>query len=117
MVHGYAGLSSGVIEVDITTPRAGWVSISVRDHGRGIPKTSLGKVFDPFFTTRLGQGGSGLGLSIVYTMVTRTLGGSIRVQSELGQGTCFTIDLPLHAPENAQERAPESAASAPAALD
>lgn len=117
MVHGYAGLSSGVIEVDITTPRAGWVSISVRDHGRGIPKTSLGKVFDPFFTTRLGQGGSGLGLSIVYTMVTRTLGGSIRVQSELGQGSCFTIDLPLHAPENAQERTPESAASAPAGLD
>jgi signal transduction histidine kinase len=99
MVHGYAGLSSGVIEVDITTPRAGWVSVSVRDFGRGIPKASLGKVFDPFFTTRLGQGGSGLGLSIVYTMVTRSLGGSIRVQSELGKGSCFTIDLPLHAPE------------------
>jgi signal transduction histidine kinase len=92
-------LSSGVIEIDITTPRAEWVSISVRDFGRGIPKTSLGKVFDPFFTTRLGLGGSGLGLSIVYTMVTRTLGGSIRVQSELGQGSCFTVDLPLHAPE------------------
>jgi signal transduction histidine kinase len=107
MVHGYAGLSSGVIEVSISTPRAGWVGISVRDFGRGIPKASLGKVFDPFFTTRLGQGGSGLGLSIVYTMVTRTLGGSIRVQSELGQGTCFTVDLPLHAPE--------PVASAPAA--
>jgi signal transduction histidine kinase len=99
MVHGYAGLSSGVIEVDISTPRAGWVSISVRDFGRGIPKASLGRVFDPFFTTRLGQGGSGLGLSIVYTMVTRSLGGNIRVQSELGQGSCFTIDIPLHAPE------------------
>jgi signal transduction histidine kinase len=99
MVHGYAGLPSGVIEVDIATPRAEWVSISVRDFGRGIPKTSLGKVFDPFFTTRLGLGGSGLGLSIVYTMVTRTLGGSIRAQSELGQGSCFTVDIPLHAPE------------------
>lgn len=108
MVHGYAGLSSGVIEIDISTPRTGWVSIRVRDFGHGIPKASLDKVFDPFFTTRLGQGGSGLGLSIVYTMVTRTLGGSIRVQSELGQGSCFTVDIPLHAPE--QEPA------APAAL-
>jgi signal transduction histidine kinase len=99
MVHGYAGLSSGVIEVGIATPRAGWVSITVRDYGRGIPKASLGKVFDPFFTTRLGQGGSGLGLSIVYTMVTRMLGGRISVQSELGEGTCFTVDVPLNAPE------------------
>jgi signal transduction histidine kinase len=101
MVHGYAGLPSGVIEIGIETPRAGWVSISVRDYGRGIPKPSQGKVFDPFFTTRLGQGGSGLGLSIVYTMVTQTLGGSIRVQSEVGQGTCFTLDIPLDAPEPA----------------
>lgn len=111
MVHGYAGLPSGVIEVGIATPRAGWVSISVRDYGRGIPKASLGKVFDPFFTTRLGQGGSGLGLSIVYTMVTRTLGGSIRVQSELGQGTCFTVDLPLQAPEPAPPLPTPDAAS------
>ncbi|MDZ7937905.1 MAG: ATP-binding protein [Rhodoferax sp.] len=99
MVHGYAGLSSGVIDVGIATPRADWVSVTVRDYGRGIPKASLGKVFDPFFTTRLGQGGSGLGLSIVYGMVTRTLGGRISVQSEFGQGSCFTVDLPLHAPE------------------
>jgi C4-dicarboxylate-specific signal transduction histidine kinase len=108
MVHGYADLPSGVIAIEIRSPRADWVSISVRDFGRGIPKASLGKVFDPFFTTRLGQGGSGLGLSIVYTMVTRSLGGSIRVQSELGQGSCFTIELPLHAPE--------PLASVPAAL-
>lgn len=101
MVHGYAGLPSGVIEIGIDTPRSGWVSISVRDYGRGIPKPSLGKVFDPFFTTRLGQGGSGLGLSIVYSMVTQTLGGNIRVQSEVGQGTCFTLEIPLDAPEPA----------------
>lgn len=58
-----------------------------------------GRVFDPFFTTRMGQGGSGLGLYIVYNIVTSLLGGSIEVSSQPGRGTCFTIDLPLCAPD------------------
>jgi signal transduction histidine kinase len=56
-------------------------------------------VFDPFFTTRRGQGGSGLGLHIVYNIVTGTLGGGIEVASELGRGTRFTLDIPTVAPE------------------
>jgi two-component system NtrC family sensor kinase len=55
-------------------------------------------VFDPFFTTRLGQGGSGLGLNIVHNIVTNLLGGSIVVTSAPGQGTRFTAKLPLEAP-------------------
>ena len=52
-----------------------------------------------FFTTRMGQGGTGLGLNIVYNIVTSLLGGSIRVESEPGQGTVFILDLPLRAPD------------------
>ena len=59
----------------------------------------MARVFDPFFTTRLGQGGSGLGLSIVYSLVTDVLGGHIEVSSREGEGSCFTLTLPLVAPD------------------
>ncbi|GAB2901636.1 hypothetical protein GCM10027046_33350 [Uliginosibacterium flavum] len=74
------------------------VQIVVSDDGRGISDENLGRIFDPFFTTRLGQGGSGLGLSIVYRLVSTVLGGSIAVDSTPGQGTSFTLSLPLTAP-------------------
>jgi signal transduction histidine kinase len=75
------------------------VRIQVRDGGCGIPEASLGRIFDPFFTSRMGQGGSGLGLAIVYKLVTQSLSGSIMVASTVGLGTVFTVELPLHAPE------------------
>jgi len=70
------------------------VRLWVADDGRGIPPEHLRQVFDPFFTTRLGQGGSGLGMHIVYTLVTGLLGGRIDVQSTPGRGTRVQIDLP-----------------------
>lgn len=72
--------------------------IIVCDNGSGIAEEHLSKLFDPFFTTRLGQGGSGLGLNIVYNLVTGLLGGEIRVESELNKGSCFIVTLPLTAP-------------------
>lgn len=110
MVHGYSGHSGGTVEVRADMLGAYQVRVQVRDHGRGIPAESLGRVFDPFFTTRLGQGGSGLGLSIVYGLVTRTLGGRISVESTQGQGTTFTLELPLQGPEQAEEVSAHSAA-------
>ncbi len=65
------------------------------DNGKGIAPEHLGRIFDPFYTTRRGSGGSGLGLNVVYNLVTQTLGGVIDVQSTLGQGTTFTLRLPL----------------------
>jgi signal transduction histidine kinase len=75
------------------------VVIHVQDNGRGIAPAHLAKVFDPFFTTRLGLGGSGLGLNIVYNLVHKTLGGTIAVDSMLGYGACFTLTLAMVAPE------------------
>jgi signal transduction histidine kinase len=75
-----------------------WVSLTISDNGKGIAPEHLSKVFDPFFTTRLGQGGSGLGLHIVHNLVTGILGGQIRVFSVEGKGTQFVMRLPLVAP-------------------
>ncbi|MDY6822279.1 MAG: ATP-binding protein [Thermodesulfobacteriota bacterium] len=82
---------------DITiTTRAddNWVKISISDTGCGIPEDNLSRLFDPFFTTKkIGQG-TGLGLNMAYNIV-RNHGGSIDVESVEGQGTTFTVRLPL----------------------
>jgi len=64
------------------------------DDGKGIAQEHLGLIFEPFFTTYRQKGGSGLGLSIVYNLVTQTMGGTIHVASEPGQGTVFSIIVP-----------------------
>lgn len=69
------------------------VQCSVADTGRGIPKTALPRVFDPFFSTKSEEGNSGLGLSVVYGLVSK-FKGSIEVESEEGAGTTVRIALP-----------------------
>ncbi len=68
------------------------------DDGCGMSPEVLRRVFDPFFTTALGKGGSGLGISISYELITGPLGGNIEVISEIDQGTQFIITLPRVAP-------------------
>lgn len=65
------------------------------DNGRGIPDEIISRIFDPFFTTRRGRGGSGLGLHILYNIVSGRLGGTINCTSEIGKGTTFRMTLPL----------------------
>ena len=72
------------------------VEIHVFDNGEGIPRENLGKIFDPFFTTKDPGKGTGLGLSICHAVVQEH-GGRIEVQSEPGQGSHFTVFLPLRA--------------------
>ncbi|MFN3660790.1 MAG: sensor histidine kinase, partial [Brevinematales bacterium] len=69
------------------------VYIKFKDTGHGIPKANLARIFDPFFTTKPVGKGTGLGLSICYGIVKK-LGGEIRVESTVGEGTTFTIMLP-----------------------
>ncbi|MEW6218813.1 MAG: PAS domain S-box protein [Thermodesulfobacteriota bacterium] len=69
--------------------------ISIRDTGCGIPAEHIGRIFEPFFTTKEVGKGTGLGLSIVYDIVTKSHGGAITVASEPGQGTVFTVRLPM----------------------
>jgi two-component system NtrC family sensor kinase len=70
------------------------VRIGIRDNGPGMDKDVQRQVFDPFFTTKKVGDGTGLGLSISYTIISK-LGGSMRFDSEIGQGTEFTIILPV----------------------
>ncbi|MFC3094398.1 YfiR/HmsC family protein [Alteromonas sediminis] len=65
-----------------------------RDNGSGMGEEVKQKLFEPFFTTKRGAGGLGLGLNIVYNLVASKLNGSIVVESEVGKGTVFTIQLP-----------------------
>ncbi|WP_041439723.1 sensor histidine kinase [Syntrophobacter fumaroxidans] len=70
------------------------LSVSIADDGPGIPSEVLGRVFDPFFTTKEVGKGTGLGLSISYSIVEK-LGGTIKVASQVGKGTTFSIHLPI----------------------
>jgi signal transduction histidine kinase len=72
----------------------GRIRIEVADNGAGIPEDVRRHVFDPFFTTRRHEGGSGLGLTIVYNLVTRSLNGSISCVSKLGSGSRFIVSFP-----------------------
>jgi signal transduction histidine kinase/ligand-binding sensor domain-containing protein len=98
VLHAFKDREGGTLTLLCSTPREGWVSIAVIDDGDGIAPAHLARVFDPFFTTRRNEGGTGLGLHIVYNLVTQKLGGSIRVDSRVGAGTRFDIALPLCAP-------------------
>jgi signal transduction histidine kinase len=66
----------------------------VWDNGTGIPPDIRGKLFQPFFTTKPTGEGTGLGLSITYDIVTQQHGGSIAVDSDVGEYSEFTIRLP-----------------------
>jgi PAS domain S-box-containing protein len=85
-------------EPGLTGPGGGEITIIVSDDGAGIPAANLPRIYDPFFTTRMGSGGSGLGLYITHNIVTGVLGGHIEVVSKMGQGSRFTLRLPKVAP-------------------
>lgn len=72
-----------------------YVKFEYSDDGIGISPENLDKIFDPFFTTARSVGGSGLGLHVVYNLVTQKLQGTIQCESTIGQGTKFIINLPL----------------------
>ena len=75
-----------------------WVEIQVEDNGAGMPEPVRKRIFEPFFTTKEVGQGTGLGLSVSYFIITNNHKGQMEVQSTPGQGTCFTLRLPLAAP-------------------
>ncbi|KAF7600101.1 MAG: histidine kinase [Candidatus Dactylopiibacterium carminicum] len=93
-MHAFAGREGGLVVVSALPAEAGRVCIEVRDDGVGIAAELLPRIFDPFVTTRLGSGGTGLGLHIVHNIVVQVLGGSVGVQSTPGEGTVFVLELP-----------------------
>ncbi|MFV0422990.1 ATP-binding protein [Oleidesulfovibrio sp.] len=93
LIHGLSESESGNIIVSIEQDDTDAILI-VKDDGKGMPPEVRDRAFEPFFSTRKGQGGTGLGLHIVFNIVSQKLGGTIECISEPGKGTTFTIRFP-----------------------
>lgn len=94
IIHGFEKMEEGKISIHLHHSD-GLISFIYRDNGKGIPEHIRPKIFDPFFTTKKYEGGTGLGLHIVFNLVTHKLAGNIRAESIPGEGTSFTITLRL----------------------
>jgi two-component system NtrC family sensor kinase len=84
----------GQLTVEVTAAEAGLLRLRISDTGRGIKAEHLPRIFDPFFTTKIRRTDTGIGLSVVHKII-EDHGGSIRVDSEPGQGTTFSITFPI----------------------
>ncbi|MCQ8878856.1 GAF domain-containing sensor histidine kinase [Pseudoalteromonas shioyasakiensis] len=94
-VHGFTGADDNQVTITVTdTPERDSYSLCYQDNGRGMEEHVASKVFEPFFTTSRGSGGSGLGMAIVYNLATQALRGNVTVHSRPQQGVMFTIELP-----------------------
>lgn len=94
LIHAFEEGQEGTIIFDIEK-QGNSILFTYSDNGKGISSDIICKIFDPFFTTKRGKGGTGLGLNIVYNIVTQTLGGTIECESKEGLGTIFKIKFPI----------------------
>jgi signal transduction histidine kinase len=83
--HGFEGKKNGHIDIELVK-KGQLIEMHYRDDGKGIPNDKINKIFEPFYTSKRGQGGSGLGMHIVYNLVVQKLGGSIKASSEEDKG-------------------------------
>ncbi len=94
IIHGFENRSEGAISISIIY-LSNQLHVSYKDDGIGIDENIKTKVFEPFTTTKRGSGGSGLGLHLVYNLVTQALNGHIDFESNAGDGTTFDITFPV----------------------
>ena len=94
LAHGFDEKDEGSIEI-VVEREEGRLKLVYKDNGRGISSEHLDKIFEPFFTTKRNQGGSGLGLNIIYNVITSQLKGSIKCESVIDKGVVFTIEIPI----------------------
>ncbi|CCQ10062.1 Signal transduction histidine kinase [Pseudoalteromonas luteoviolacea B = ATCC 29581] len=92
-LHAFENRENGVVDITVFK-RSGKINFDVSDNGMGMNQEQLSKIFEPFYTTKRGKGGSGLGSHIVYNIVTSILKGKISVSSEENKGTKFSIVFP-----------------------
>ncbi|MCF2908883.1 ATP-binding protein [Pseudoalteromonas sp. DL2-H2.2] len=94
LLHGFVSNENNEIAIKVNREES-QLTIVYSDNGVGVPNAIKKRIFDPFVTTRRGEGGSGLGMHLVYNLVTQALGGSITLQEDYKSGTQFVISLPL----------------------
>ncbi len=93
LIHGFADGRPGEISIKVE-PAGENVVLTYRDTGLGMAREQKERIYDPFYTTTRGSGGTGLGMNIVYNLVTQTLKGSILLETSPGQGAMFILTLP-----------------------
>ncbi len=94
LIHAYDQEQEGIIKISAKR-KNDRVFIYYEDDGKGISKENIVKMYEPFFTTNRSGGGTGLGMHIVFNLITNALQGTIACHSEIGLGTRFEIDIPL----------------------
>ncbi|WP_222875579.1 sensor histidine kinase [Terrihabitans soli] len=102
--HAYDEDQAGHMVLRVEEQRSGWLRMTFKDDGRGIPPENHERIFEPFFTTGRAHGSTGLGLHIVYNLVTNSLQGRIDLESDVGKGTTFIIDLPKSVADAAPQK-------------
>jgi signal transduction histidine kinase len=99
LVHAYGDEDTGTMRIRIRSENDDLV-LTFTDDGRGIPEKIQKKIFEPFFTTAHDRGGTGLGLNIIYNIVTNTLCGRILCESREQEGTTFEIRFPINSDDS-----------------
>jgi len=94
LIHGFDGREHGTIKIIITKIK-NQINVLYQDDGIGINESIKNKIFDPFFTTKRGSGGSGLGMHLVYNLITQALNGTISFESAPNLGVTFDINFPI----------------------
>ena len=115
VLHGFDGRAHGTVRISAGREDDGWVWLHVQDDGRGIAPEHIDRIFEPFMTTRMGRGGTGLGLHISYNAVVNVLGGTLSVHSVVGAGASFVLRLPPDAPRTGTHGRPADAGADPGA--
>lgn len=91
-IHGYGKEPGGVIRIGLSDEDTG-IALTVSDEGRGMNEKTRGRIFEPFFTTNRSEGGSGLGMMVVYNIINVKLNGDVQCHSIPGEGTVFTVKI------------------------
>jgi signal transduction histidine kinase len=100
LIHAFPERRAGSMYLSAKRVSPESVELHFADDGIGMSDDVQRRAFEPFFTTRRSRGGTGLGLHIVYNLVTHRLGGRLRLESAVGRGTSFRIRLPTTAPKD-----------------
>lgn len=116
LVHGFEEMRAGAITIDVRE-QGDEVVLRYHDNGCGIPGEYRERIFDPFFTTKRNRGGTGLGLHILYNLVTQTLGGRIQHEDHADPGTAFLLTFPRTGPSGGTAAAPPDTGATQEATD
>ncbi len=102
-LHAFEGRDDGLLRIEACA-QDGWMDLVIADNGIGMSDECLSKLSQPFFSTKIGRGGTGLGMTIVENLVKKTLGGTLCLSSTLGVGTRLVFRLPQKAPADGEWR-------------